>query len=101
MGWVHLGGILIGFNSEIWEGKFPLSLRLKNKVDHSELVIMSIHEPNSGHHRSDFQEELRDINRTWNLSWVLGDDFNIVRFRKRDRSDNSHDRKSFNNLIQG
>lgn len=54
MGWVHLGGILIGFNSEIWEGKFPLSLRLKNKVDHSELVIMSIHEPNSGHHRSDF-----------------------------------------------
>lgn len=60
-----------------------------------------VHEPNNKTMRRAFWEELRALNDKWNRPWVIGGDFNVVRFQHEWKGGdcNIRDKERFNSLI--
>lgn len=80
------GGILLVWNSTLWQmvdayvGSILVSVLVKDVHTHVEWVATSVCGPNQSSDRSAFWAELSSIAGRWQHSWVIGGDFNIIRF---------------------
>lgn len=80
------GGILLVWNVAYWQkldefvGRFSVSVLLKDVRCHMEWVATSVYGPSSSSDRVEFGTELSQVARLWKRPWVVGSDFNCIRF---------------------
>ena len=92
MDWLYLGflgasgGVLLMWDNRIMEkleeavGRFSVSCRFKNVVDHFAWAFIGVYGPNCDRDRCFLREELSGICSWWDVPWYVGGDFNVVRF---------------------
>lgn len=90
--WVHKealnqsGGILIAWSKDLVEveeikmGEFSVSIKCKSVEDSFRWMFFGVYGPNSTDRRGQMWEELEEVNVEWQCPWVIGGDFNIVRY---------------------
>lgn len=101
------GGILIGADSTKYEiicreeGRFILSVILKGRTENWRQLVTAVYGPNHSEFPKDCREEIGNLRLCHKLSWVIGGDFNIVRFSEERLGDNTNigERALFNELI--
>lgn len=80
------GGILLVWNSRLWHkvdvfvGVYSVSSLVKDVRTNSIWVATSVYGPNQSMYRSAFSGELSTVAERWHCPWVLGGDFNVIRF---------------------
>lgn len=81
-----VGGILCAWNplsvekAEEVAGQFSLSVVFKDiQLGHS-WMFTGVYGPASSSNREEFWEELKGLKRTWPSPWVVGGDFDVIRF---------------------
>lgn len=60
-------------------GAYTLSMRCNFLHDNFEGVVTGVYGPNRAKERRQFFHELQDIRGLWELPWLIGGDFNIIR----------------------
>ena len=61
-------------------GRFSVSCKFKNAVDHFVWAFTGVSGPNSDRDRSFLWEELASLRSWWDVPWCVGGDFNVVQF---------------------
>ena len=61
-------------------GRFSVSILLKDVRCNAEWVATSVYGPSNAHEKVDLWVELSRMAGRWNLPWLLGGDFNVIRF---------------------
>ena len=80
------GGILIAWNEAYWQkedefvGRYSVSVLFKDARHNTEWVASSIYGPTNIDDEADFWAELSHVAGIWNCPWILGGDFNVIRF---------------------
>ena len=90
--WLYLGsvgasgGVLLMWDNRVVDkvkeavGRFSVSCKFKNVVDHFFWAFTGVYGPNSDRDRSFLWEELSGLRSWWDVPWCAGGDFNVVRF---------------------
>lgn len=92
------GGIIIGWNNILFEGKlkskgrFSLTLEFTNKMTRDIWVCTTVYGPNSKQLKRHFWEEIRHSSSHPSLPWVICGDFNSI-FDPADKSNGSYHRE--------
>ena len=85
------GGVILFWNDALWHkldefvGRFSVSILLHDVRSNVEWVASSIYGPTVASDREDFWLELSAVAGRWNCPWVLGGDFNLIRFPNEKR----------------
>ena len=80
------GGVLLMWDNRVVDkveeavGRFSVSCKFKNVVDHFVWAFTGVYGPNSDRDRSFLWEELAGLRSWWDVPWCVGGDFNVVRF---------------------
>ena len=101
------GGILVGWDATLssklddYKGNFSLSLKFKLHVDCFEQWFTRVYEPCSSTLNVSFIDELCHLQSIMGSKWVIGGEFNIIRFTHEhsNRSSVSPIMTKFNNFI--
>ena len=92
MDWLYLGsvgassGILLMWDNRVVDkveevvGRFSVSCKFKNVVDHCDWAFTGVYGPNSDRDRSLLWEELFGLCSWWGVPWCVAGDFNVVQF---------------------
>lgn len=102
------GGILLVWNAALWQkldefvGRFTVSVRLKDARCDAEWVATSVYGPANVDDKEDLWVELNQVAGMWNRPWLLGGDFNVVRFlnKRKGGCSMSASMWDFNNWIR-
>ena len=90
--WLYLGsdgasgGILIMWDRRVVAmtdsavGHFSISCKFRNVVDQKEWAFSGVYGPNINRERNTMWEELAGVVTWWGVPWVVGGDFNAIRF---------------------
>ena len=90
--WLYLGsegasgGILLMWDHRVVEridsvvGYYSISCRFQNVLDQQDWAFSGVYGPNINSERIIMWEELADVASWWGVPWVIGGDFNAVRF---------------------
>lgn len=101
-----LGGILILWNDINFKlinsvkGKFNISIQVENK-DGFTWWLSAVYGPSNNTDRESFWMELEMLQNSWNLNWLIAEDFNMVRWKEETNAKHL-DRRAmdkFNNFI--
>lgn len=103
----HSGGLLLGANLDLFEvkemdlGEFFLSMVLKNRRDGKEWGIINIYGPVQGEKKDDFLREILGKSNSMQIPFMMGGDFNMIRFPDEKSNGNIHKRwaDKFNSFI--
>ena len=85
------GGILLVWNGDYWYkldefvGKYSVSVLLKDVRRDVLWVVTSVYGPINTSEKAAFLAELTSIVSLWNKPWVIGGDFNVIRFPNEKR----------------
>lgn len=80
------GGILIVWNAAYWQkldefvGRFSVSVLLQDIRCNGEWVATSVYGSSNAHDKVDLWVELSQVAGRWYRPWLLGGDFNVIRF---------------------
>jgi exonuclease III len=80
------GGILLMWDKRLVEkiedavGSFSVSCKFKNVADQNVWMYSGVYGPNVDRERGLLWDELAGIRSWWGVPWVVGGDFNVVRF---------------------
>jgi hypothetical protein len=80
------GGILLMWDKRLVEkiedvvGSFLVSCKFKNVADQNVWMYSGVYGPNVDRERGLLWDELAGIRSWWGVPWVVGGDFNVVRF---------------------
>jgi hypothetical protein len=81
------GGILVGYNKDKfellnkWILNFSITLLIRNKTDGYIWMFTTVYGPTLLNLRNDFWNELNNIRTFFDVAWIIGGDFNVVRYR--------------------
>uniref|UniRef100_A0A2N9HVH9 Elongation factor P C-terminal domain-containing protein n=1 Tax=Fagus sylvatica TaxID=28930 RepID=A0A2N9HVH9_FAGSY len=90
--WLYLGsdgasgGILIMWDRRVVAmtdsavGHFSISCKFRNVLDQKEWAFSGVYGPNINRERNTMWEELAGVVTWWGVPWVVGGDFNAIRF---------------------
>uniref|UniRef100_A0A2N9II99 Uncharacterized protein n=1 Tax=Fagus sylvatica TaxID=28930 RepID=A0A2N9II99_FAGSY len=90
--WLYLGsegasgGILLMWDRRVVEkidsavGHYSMSCKFQNVLDHKEWAFSGVYGPHIHQERAIMWEELAGVASWWGVPWVIGGDFNVVRF---------------------
>jgi hypothetical protein len=90
--WLYLGsegasgGIFFMWDRRVVEkidsavGHYSMSCKFQNVLDHKEWVFSGVYGPHIHQERAIMWEELAGVASWWGVPWVIGGDFNVVRF---------------------
>lgn len=104
-----VGGLLLLWNAAFWQkidehvGRVSIAVLLKDVKRGSAWVTTSVYGPHNPTDRADFWLELNQVAGMWNRPWVLGGDFNVIRFlhEKKGGGSMSKAMKNFSNGFAG
>lgn len=96
------------WNSRLWQtvdvlvGDYSMSSLVKDVRTNSVWVAIFVYGPNQSMYQNAFLEELSDVARRWHCPWVIGADFNIIRFssKRKGACPVSTDMRAFSNWIR-
>lgn len=94
-----LGGIIIVCNGDIYnlvdtvEGIFTLTTVLSRKMDVWQQIVTLVYGPNDQHRRPDLWREIKGVREQSNMPWIIGGDFDAVRFMDEQRGGDSNHRE--------
>uniref|UniRef100_A0A2N9HJW1 Reverse transcriptase domain-containing protein n=1 Tax=Fagus sylvatica TaxID=28930 RepID=A0A2N9HJW1_FAGSY len=80
------GGILIMWDRRVVEkmdsavGQYSISCKFRNVLDQTDWAFSGVYGPNINRERDIMWEELAGVASWWGVPWVVGGDFNVVRF---------------------
>ena len=66
-------------------GSFVLSVTLPHATEHWSTLISSAYGPNDISLRDSFRKELTPISSSWSGIWLIGGEFNIIRFLLKEK----------------
>uniref|UniRef100_A0A2N9IF49 CCHC-type domain-containing protein n=1 Tax=Fagus sylvatica TaxID=28930 RepID=A0A2N9IF49_FAGSY len=90
--WLYLGsegasgGILMMWDRRVVEkmdsavGQYSISCKFRNVLDQTDWAFSGVYGPNINRERDIMWEELAGVASWWGVPWVIGGDFNVVRF---------------------
>jgi hypothetical protein len=90
--WLYLGsegasgGILMMWDRRVVEkmdsavGQYSISCKFRNVLDQTDWAFSGVYGPNINSERDIMWEELAGVASWWGVPWVIGGDFNVVRF---------------------
>jgi hypothetical protein len=90
--WLYLGsegasgGILMMWDRRVVEkmdsamGQYSISCKFRNVLDQTDWAFSGVYGPNINRERDFMWEELAGVASWWGVLWVVGGDFNVVRF---------------------
>lgn len=61
-------------------GSFSISVIIKDLQNGCEWMFTGVYGPASPNNREAFWEELKGLRHRWDGPWVIGGDFNVIRF---------------------
>lgn len=78
-----------------------MTIHLIRRYDGFEQIVTGVYGPYDRRQRGIFFWELGKIRKGWELLWISGDNFNIVRFQhdRKDGEGNIRNRKKINEII--
>ncbi|KAG9440626.1 hypothetical protein H6P81_020791 [Aristolochia fimbriata] len=65
---------------ETEEGQYSLAVHFRSLKDNKHWVALSVYGPTTYSQRQDFRYELSAIIQLWSLPWIVGGDFNVIRY---------------------
>lgn len=84
------------------EGEFSLTIVLSRKKDGWLQMVTAMYGPNDQQRKPHLWREIREVRQRHNLSWIIGGDFNIIRFMNKHRGGIIIiGRELFNEVIDG
>lgn len=86
---------------DTWALEFTLTVIVKPKANDWIQKFTTTYEPNQRDRKGALWDEIMEISCRNELPWVIGGDFNVVRYVKERRwgDHNTHDREVFNKII--